>query len=66
MLKVWCENCNRATKLLNIKEACALMTVCRRTIYNWIENGRLHLYKNAGDRTLICEGSLLRPYEKGD
>jgi hypothetical protein len=56
----WCENCGETLDLLKLKEACALVGISRRLIYYWMDKGGLHLFKNAGGRTLICKRSLLQ------
>jgi excisionase family DNA binding protein len=57
-----CPNCNKMTEMLTINETCALMAISRRTIYNWIQSGALHVCRNAGGHTLICRMSLLVSY----
>lgn len=56
----WCESCGEKVELLKLKEACALAGISRRLIYYWMAKGGLHLFKNAGGRTLICKRSLLQ------
>jgi excisionase family DNA binding protein len=46
------------TGLLTIKQACALMGVSRRTIYNWMAHGFLEVRRSVGGRPYIVESSL--------
>lgn len=61
MSSYYCERCGKLTELLSIKEVSYYISVSRRTVYNWIERGNLHLLETPGGRTLICKGSLLQP-----
>lgn len=49
---------------LTIDEACDLANVTRRTLYNWLAKGRLHVYRTAGGNLRIDPESLFTP-EKG-
>ena len=62
MWSIHCPNCDRVTEMLTINEACAFMEISRRTIYNWMESGALHVCRNAGGHPLICSSSLLVPH----
>jgi excisionase family DNA binding protein len=65
MSVVYCPLCGRNTQVLTINEACQMVGRRRRTIYNWINAGKLHLLRSAGGRMHICADSLLRPYRNG-
>jgi excisionase family DNA binding protein len=43
---------------VTIKEAQAIVKVSRRTIYNWIEHGRLTVRRTAGGNLRILRDSL--------
>jgi excisionase family DNA binding protein len=45
---------------LSIQEACAEVGVSRRTIYNWLQAGKLDTQKTIGGSTRIRAGSLWR------
>jgi excisionase family DNA binding protein len=64
MLYIYCESCGKNSDFLSINEASVVASISRRTVYNWIAAGRLHLLANAGGHTLICKWSLVRPYGK--
>ena len=64
MVFVFCQNCSERTEYLNINEASAAIGISRRTIYRWMESGRLHLLESASGHTLVCKMSLLRPCMK--
>jgi excisionase family DNA binding protein len=61
MRMINCPNCNRLSEMLTIKEAFVFMENSRRTIYRWIDDGKVHIRRSAGGHTLICKTSLLRP-----
>jgi excisionase family DNA binding protein len=48
------------TQLITIKEATALAGVSRRTVYNWLQNGRLDFVRTAGGSVRIVTASLFR------
>jgi excisionase family DNA binding protein len=62
MWSIHCPKCNMVTKMLTIKESCAFMEISRRTVYNWIQSGALHVRRNPGGHVLICSMSLLAPH----
>jgi excisionase family DNA binding protein len=43
---------------ITIKQACALVGVSRRTIYNWMAKGRLDCVRTAGGNIRIYADSL--------
>jgi len=47
-----------ATRFLNIDEAAMLLSVSKRTIYGWVQQGRIP-YRKAGRRVLFLESELL-------
>ncbi len=46
--------------LLTIKEACKVVKVSKRTIYNWVKAGKLITVRTAGGRLRIESESLFR------
>jgi excisionase family DNA binding protein len=62
MLKFHCERCGRETDLLTVKEASALVQVSRRTVENWMADGRVHVFQTAGGRPQICRRTLIVPW----
>ncbi len=47
-------------KTASIKQACARLDVSRRTIYNWIANGKVERIRTAGGSTRIYVDTLWR------
>jgi len=64
MIFAFCQHCGEKTEYLNINETTAEASISRRTIYDWIDQGRLHLAQNPSGHKFICRRSLLRPYAK--
>lgn len=48
-------------RLISIDEACEEARVTRRTIYNWLQAGRVEFVRTAGGRLRIYQDSLYRP-----
>ena len=52
---------NRVERVtVSIMQACDLLGVARRTIYNWIESGRVEYVRTAGGSIRIFEDTLWR------
>lgn len=47
-------------RTVSIMKACELVTVSRRTIYNWLASGRLEYRRTAGGAVRIFEDTLWR------
>ena len=47
-------------KTISIKKACELVGVSRRTIYNWISNGKVEYVRTAGGSVRIFVDTLWR------
>lgn len=52
----------RAT--VSIKRACALAGVSRRTVYVWMDEGKVQFVRTAGGSVRIFADSLFRPGEE--
>lgn len=50
-----------AGQSLSIMAACRIVGVSRRTIYNWIERGKVPYQRTAGGAIRIRRGDLLTP-----
>ena len=61
--QVWCPLCNSYVQLLKIEKAAKLVDVSRRTIYRYVEEGKVHSFKVAGKTIRVCSGCLLRQDE---
>ncbi len=56
----WCDACADNTRMLSPEAMAKLKGVSTRTIYQWMEAGRLH-FRELPDRTMmICFASLPR------
>ena len=47
-------------ELVSIKDACALAGVSRRTIYHWLDRGKIDYIRNAGGSVRIYIDTLFR------
>jgi len=47
-------------KTVSIPQACELVGVCRRTIYNWISSGKVQYVRTASGSVRIFEETLWR------
>ena len=48
-------------KTISIMKACELVGVSRRTIYNWLANGKIEYVRTAGGSVRIFADTLWRP-----
>jgi excisionase family DNA binding protein len=46
---------------VNINQAAKIAGVSRRTVYNWLDKGKVEFVRNAGGHVRIYVDSLLRP-----
>jgi excisionase family DNA binding protein len=53
----WCERCLAEVQMISPDEAAALMNMSSRSIYQWIEAGRIHFQEDPG-ALLVCADSL--------
>jgi hypothetical protein len=49
-------------ELVSITQAIAILGVCRATIYNWMNSGRVECVRTAGGQPRIYADSLTAPY----
>lgn len=47
------------SRLLSVNEVCTLLGLGRRTLYDYLANGRIHALKR-GSRTMITEAEVAR------
>ena len=45
--KIWCPRCKDLRQFLQVPNAARLLDVDRRTVYRYIEEGRVHAFKPA-------------------
>lgn len=58
--QVWCPFCKDYVRLLKVQGAAKLVDVNRRTIYRYIEEGRVYTVKVAGKTYRVCSRCLLK------
>lgn len=51
---------SQLARFLSIPEACAYTRVTRRTIYNWMAQGKLTVYRSAGGAVRLDPAELVR------
>ena len=54
----WCSRCAAQVGMCTPDEAAALARVSTRTIYRWIEAGRVHFTETAEGLLLVCLSSI--------
>ena len=54
----WCGDCGERVPMLAADLAARIARVSARTIFRWVEAGRLHFKENEGGSLLICAISL--------
>lgn len=58
--QIWCPLCQDFKKFLKIQNAAKLADVNRRTIYRYLEEGKVHAFKIAGGTYRVCVGCLIK------
>jgi len=56
----WCAECRAQTQMLKPEEAAAVAAITPRTIYRWVEAGKLHFTESSDGWLLVCLNSLPR------
>lgn len=59
--KAWCPRCETYTEWISFQRAARIAGVSLRTIYNYIEEGKIHAPKIAGATRRVCAKCLLDP-----
>ena len=57
-VRAWCEGCGREVQMTTADEAASLAGVTTRTVYRWVEQGKIHFAETAEGRVLVCLNSL--------
>ena len=57
--QVWCPRCNQYVQLLKISKAAKIVDVSSKTIYRYIDEGRVYVVRVAGLTTRLCSRCLL-------
>ena len=60
--QILCPLCQDYETFLRIHKAAKLADVDRRTIYRYLEEGKIHAVKIAGGTFRVCRGCLIKPY----
>jgi hypothetical protein len=58
LVRVWCKDCVSQVNAISPERAGALGEVTARTIYRWLEAGRLHFFESRNGAVSICLNSL--------
>jgi len=56
--RAWCAQCAAEVRMCAPDDAAALAHVSTRTIYRWVEAGRVHFAETAEGLLLVCLNSL--------
>src|SRR5205085_11333926 len=59
--RVWCPLCKEYVRLLKVQTAATIIDASPRTIYRYIEEGRIFAVKAAGKTLRLCDRCLLKP-----
>lgn len=62
--QIWSPLCKDYVSILKIEKAARLTDVSRRTIYRYIEEGKVHSFKIVGSTCRVCGDCLFRESEK--
>ena len=55
---LWCGSCGERVLMLAANQAARIARISDRTIFRWVESGRLHFVEVPGGSLLICRMSL--------
>lgn len=61
--KVWCPLCADYFQMLRVRNAAKLADVHQRTIYRYIEEGKIYATRLAGTNYRVCSNCLFKPKE---
>jgi hypothetical protein len=62
--QVWCPRCGEYVQLLRVRKAAKIADVSNKTIYRYLDEGKVHCVKVAGSTTRVCSGSLFQDKEE--
>lgn len=57
-IRAWCPVCAKSVVMVTADEAAIVASVSTRTIYRWVEDGKVHFTEGPEDSLLICLDSL--------
>jgi hypothetical protein len=58
--QVWCPCCKQYVDLLRIRRAAKIADVSCKTIYRYVEEGKVYIVKIAGSTIRICSACRLK------
>lgn len=58
--RYWCPDCNEYTQLLKVSHAARLVDMSKRTIYRYIEEGRIYSVRVADKGSRVCSSCLVK------
>jgi predicted transcriptional regulator len=58
--EVWCPRCKRYVQLLKVAKAARVADVSCKSVYRYVEEGKVYSVKVAGSTIRICSGCLLK------
>ena len=58
--RIWCDLCSDHNEFLKVQKAARLVDVDRRTIYRYIEEGKVLALRTAGGTYRVCGGCLIK------
>jgi len=57
-VRAWCAGCEGVVRMVTADEAANLAGVTTRTVYRWVEQGKVHLAETVEGNVLVCVNSL--------
>jgi len=57
-VRMWCKQCEEKVSMLRAEDASVLAGTTARTIYRWVEAGKLHFAESDEGLVLVCAQSL--------
>ena len=55
----WCPACAAGVRMLTAEGAAGAAGVTTRTVYRWVEQGKVHFTETAEGKVLVCVNSLV-------
>jgi len=56
--RAWCGECQAEVRMMSVDEAATAAGVNERTIYRWVESGKVHFMETLQGSLLVCLASL--------
>ncbi len=58
--QIFCPLCQEYRKFVKIRNAAVIIEVSPRTIYRYLDEGKVHSVKTPGGTSRICSGCLIK------